>query len=146
MGSSPIFPSINQNCPYNYVSNHYNLITTKKQTNITIKCTKKTLSILNIFYRTGIVSNFILYKNMYTKNTNFFIKFSPIFYKNSNFFKKIKTISTPSKAFYIRINSLHLIQKVFKSSIVIISTSKGLLTLNEALSVGIGGKVVYIIN
>jgi ribosomal protein S8 len=37
-------------------------------------------------------------------------------------------------------------RKVFKSSIIILSTSKGLLSSNEAVLLGLGGKLVYIIN
>jgi len=54
-------------------------------------------------------------------------------------------VSSPSKKFYITTSSLILLQKIFKSSILILSTSKGLLTGTEALSLGVGGSVIYVV-
>jgi len=96
-------------------------------------------------YRSGVISNFTIVST-FTKNK--FIRtitFAVFFYKNSPFFRKIKTISSPSKKFFISYNSLKLAQKVFKNSILIISTSKGLLTNFEATKLLVGGLLVYII-
>jgi ribosomal protein S8 len=37
-------------------------------------------------------------------------------------------------------------QKVFKSSILILSTSKGLVSSKEAILLGLGGKLIYIVS
>jgi len=97
-------------------------------------------------YRSGVITNFIIIKNSIKSSNQLSIKFTVLFYKNSPFFKKIKLISTPSKQFFITKSALKLSQKVFKTSLIIISTNKGLLTHQEADALGLGGKVVYIVN
>ena len=135
----PYFQLINGICPYNYISNHYNLTVSKHHAFKNIKLTKKTLLITKTLYRTGVISNFILVSPK-------LIKFTVFFYKNSPFFKKIQLVSSQSKNFFININALVLTKKVFKSSLIILSTPKGLLTSKESISLGTGGQVIFIIN
>jgi len=88
-----------------------------------------------------VVSNFLIHYKPLIK-----ISFTVFFYKNTSFFKKIQIISTPSKKFFISKEVMLMTRKVFKSSIIVLSTSKGLLSSNEAVLLGLGGKLVYIIN
>jgi ribosomal protein S8 len=74
------------------------------------------------------------------------IKISPLLFKKSGFFKGLKLISTPSKAFFINLKSLILLNKAIGEAIVIISTSKGLLTHKQAIRLGLGGKLICIIS
>lgn len=141
----PYFQNIITNCPYSYVSNHYNLLVSKKHRFKSITFNKSTIKIVKILYRSGVITNFIVTKNL-PNNKQPNIKFTVLFYKNSSFFKKIKLISTPSKQFFVTKTTLKLSQKVFKTSLIIISTNKGLLTHQEAIALGLGGKVIYIIN
>lgn len=137
----PYFQKIQLNCPYSYVSNHYNLLVSKKHRVKKIKLTNKTLRAVKVLYRLGVVSNFLIHHKPLIK-----ISFTVFFYKNTSFFKKIQIISTPSKKFFISKEVILMTRKVFKSSIIILSTSKGLLSSNEAVLLGLGGKLVYIIN
>ena len=132
-------------CPYTYVSNHYNLLNSKKHNSKTIILTSKTLNIVKTLNRYGIISNFIILKIVQPRNPKITIKFNSFSYLNSPFFKKIKTVSTPSKKYYINFKSIKLLEKSFKNSIIILSTNKGLVTINDAFSLGLGGFVVYII-
>ena len=143
MGSNPIFPNITKICQYSYISNHYNLLVSKKHCSKTVKLTQTTLKLVRILFSNGVISNFVTFIN--SSNNKKFIKFTVFFYKNSPFFKKIKTISTQSKTFYISKNSLILLKKIFKSSLLILSTTNGLLTSKAAAEIGIGGKIIYII-
>ena len=92
-------------------------------------------------YRFGIINNFIILNH----NNNKRIKFSIFFYKNLPYFKKIITLSTNSKKFYVSYNTLKFIKTIFKSSIIIISSNQGLISHQEALYLGTGGKLVYLI-
>lgn len=92
-------------------------------------------------HEVGVISTFfIFYKKRY------YIKFASFFYKNAPFFKKIKTVSTAVKIFYIDLNTLQLVNKVLKQSVLILSTNKGLLTHQKALFLGVGGKILYLVN
>ena len=142
----PYFQNITTNCPYSYVSNHYNLLVSKKHRFKRITFNNSTIQIVKTLYRSGVITNFIIIKNSIKSSNQLSIKFTVLFYKNSPFFKKIKLISTPSKQFFITKSALKLSQKVFKTSLIIISTNKGLLTHQEADALGLGGKVVYIVN
>ena len=143
MGSSPIFPSINQICQYSYFSNQYNLLVSKKHRYKNLRFTKTTKNIAQVLHRAGAISNFTIFNSPINHQT--YLKITIFFYKNSPFFKKIKLVSSPSKKFYITTHSLILLQKIFKSSILILSTSKGLLTGTEALSIGVGGSIIYVV-
>ena len=94
----------------------------------------------------GVVSNFLIFKTNNAYKSKISIKFSSFFYLNSPFFKKIKTVSTPSKKYYISFRSVKLLKKSFKNSVIILSTNKGLVNINDAFSLGVGGFIIYIIN
>ena len=70
------------------------------------------------------------------------MKISPFIYKKSSFFKSIKLISTPSKIFTVKLKALLIIQKSLGGSILLLETSKGIITHKEALNLKIGGKLL----
>ena len=141
----PYFQKIVINCPYSYISNHYNLLVSKKHQSKVIVFTKTTFNLVKTLYRSGAITSFIILNSSCNQKKTL-IKFTVLFYKSSPFFKNIKLISTRSKQLFITKKALLLTQKVFKSSLIIISSSKGLLTHHEATKLGVGGKIVYIIN
>jgi len=133
------------------VSSHYNLLVTKKINVKTLVYSKKVLSILQVLYRSGVISNYYLYKTP-NKNDNHlllaksYIKFTVFIYKQTPFFKKINSVSTPSKLFFISCKTLILTKNIFKSSLIILSTPYGLLTNKEAIAMNTGGKLIYILS
>jgi ribosomal protein S8 len=93
----------------------------------------------------GVISNFYVHSSFRNKNKKL-ITFSVSFFKNKTFFSKIKLLSTNTKNFYINIRTLPLLKKIFKNSIIIISTSKGVISLQDSINLGVGGKLLYIIS
>ncbi len=130
-------------CPYTYVSNNYNFILSSKKRSKSIKYTKSVFNLVQVLYRSGIISSFTLFTN-YKKQL--LISITIFFYKNVPFFKKINTISTLSKKFYISKSTLSLSKLVFKSSLILLSTSAGVINHKEALKIGVGGVLVYIVH
>jgi ribosomal protein S8 len=97
-----------------------------------------------MFKKIGLLNSYYIYT---LKNTRFKkIKVSPLFYKDSSFFKKVKLVSTPSKTFSINLNSLRIVAHSLGTTIVILETSRGLLTHKEALNQKIGGRILFVIN
>jgi len=127
------------NCPHSYISSQYNLLVSKKHSFKNIKYSSTNFNIVKVLYRSGVISNFLIQSNRTIKLTAFF-------YKNSPFFKKINLISTKSKSFFIKHQSLKIVQKLLKASIIILSTRLGLVTGKEALQLGLGGKIIFLIN
>jgi ribosomal protein S8 len=93
----------------------------------------------------GVISNFLVLKNPKPRTFNVRIKFAVNFYQNNPFFKKIKIVSTRSRNFYIKYSTILLLKKVFKASVIVLSTSKGLVSSSEATNLKVGGKIMYII-
>jgi len=57
-------------------------------------------------------------------------------------FKKMKLISKPSKRIYFRRNNHKSMIYLKKYSLILVSTSKGIITLQEALYYGVGGEII----
>jgi len=75
-----------------------------------------------------------------------FVKLAPFFYKNSTFFRGVRLISTPSKLFFIKLSALNIIEKSLGSTVLLLSTSRGLITHKEALKLGLGGIALFLIS
>jgi ribosomal protein S8 len=126
-----------------YVINNINLSLSKKMLINTIILNKKTLPLVKMLHQLGCVHqyNIIQKFDKYGKKL-FFIKFSAFFYKNTSFFKGLRLVSTGSKKFNVTLKALHILNKLLKSSTLILSTSKGLMTHKEALKYKIGGLII----
>jgi len=109
---------------------------------MSVPFSKKILKIFTLLHKVGSIKDFVITGNLPLKK----IRFSVFFYKNTPFFKNIKAVSTPSKKFFISKKGLSLLLKGSKSTIFILSTNKGLLTAEQALSLGVGGTLLYTIN
>lgn len=109
------------------------------------KCRKKIInikkqflpiSLLLFFYKKGIIEGW-----SYKEINEIEIKLRYI--KNKPIFNNLKIISTPGYRRYI---SKKKNIKYFKDNVdIILSTSKGLLSLKEAEDIGIGGEIFFII-
>jgi ribosomal protein S8 len=135
-----------------YIANHYNLLVTSKNHSKTIPSTKKKLKLIKALFKVGAISHYTLVKYNYSaklhkKNTTkFFIKFSVFHFKNSPFYKTIRLVTTQSKSFSVTLDTIKLITPIFKTSLFILSTPLGVLTHTEALKLGTGGLILYILN
>ena len=126
---------------YAYVINHLNLAITRKNLYVKFKHTKKTLELVQVLHKIGYINNFSVSVKGYNDS---FIHVSPSFFKNTPFFKSLRLVSTPSKKHYTTLKALYTINKTIKSSVIILSTSQGLVDHREALRLKIGGIILCI--
>jgi len=101
------------------------------------------LKTLQIFKKLGLLNSYFVYSS---SNKFSVVKVSPFFYRKTAFFKKVKLVTTPSKKFFVKISTLRIISKSIGTAIIILETSKGLLTHQEALKLGLSGIILFIIN
>ena len=102
---------------------------------IITKKTKSSISILNILWRYGLILGY----RVNVKNLKIFLK-----YKNYKpVINSLKVVSKNSKSIFLKNKQLWYIKS---NLLVIISTIKGLKSLNECKKENLGGKVLFIIN
>lgn len=75
------------------------------------------------------------------KNNYIYISLSN---NKSGYWKNAKIVSTQSKKYYISYKKLHLITKHDFSTVVILHTSQGILTNQQAIKNKIGGQVLFV--
>ena len=75
-----------------------------------------------------------------------YLLFTPYFYKQTSFFKYIRLISTISKKFTVTFKALTIINKSLKNSLLLIETSKGIISHKEALRLRVGGLILCILS
>lgn len=100
--------------------------------------TKKNIVFLKLFKKLGVISSFYLIKNSFYPLIRvylFFIKNFPLFY---NF----KIISKPSKPVYISYFSLNMFNFKMGQTSLVLSTSYGIITSQEALLKKCGGELL----
>lgn len=125
-----------------YVTNHVNITLARKLLKTTIIYTKKTIRLINVLHRIGVLKNYLVIR----KGKSRFIRFTIFFYKNTTYYHNIRLISTPSKRFFISLKALSKLKYATKNSIYILSTSKGVITHDEAIEKKIGGVLLCAIN
>ena len=132
--------------PYNstaFLVNHINFAIVSKRRWILFKGTKKIVTILALLKKLGVVQSYLV-----TRSNRFFltVKLSPFFYKNSSFFRCIRLVSTTSKRFNLKLRTLQILEKSLGETIVVLETSKGIISHKEALKLKLGGKILLVIN
>ena len=120
--------------PNAYITNHVNISLSRKILRTTIQFSKRLMNLIKILHATGVIKNYLIFGKKRR-----FIRFSILFYKGKPFFTGIKLISTLSKKFYISLNALKKLHTVSASTFYILSTSRGIITHQHALKLGIGG-------
>ena len=140
IGSNPMFPKIKKSS-YIYISNNYNLLSSKKLFFKKLLFFSQNFKYIKILYKLGVVNHYLILKSKKIK----FIKFNLTYYKQKPFFKHIKIVSKPSKKYVITYNALKIIYPSLKNSIILIETNKGILTQTEALFFKLGGLLISII-
>lgn len=145
VGSSPAFPTTPYNA-YSYVVNHFNLLNSKKQVKKTIMLTKKTIRLVNVLHSQGVINHFLVHKNISGQVPAYYITFSPLFYKSVPFFRNVRLVTTPSRKHTISLKALRLVSPSVRSSVILLSTSQGIIPHSEALSLRIGGLILCILD
>ena len=98
--------------------------------------TKFNLTVLKFFISKNLIQNYIIL------NDREVLVYLRSIKANGYVFKKIEVISKPSKRVYLRSRNYNKNVNFKKYSLIIISTSKGLMSIQEALMYKIGGEVI----
>ena len=128
-----------------YLQNQLNFALIQNKRYSRLRFSKNILILIKVFLEVGYIYKFfVLNKNW--KNLNIKeILLTIFFYKQTPFFKSCKLISTSAKSFFITLKALQLLKNNLEQSILILSTSKGIITHKKALQLNIGGLLLYII-
>lgn len=126
---------------HNYILNHLILNSNKKKLNFEILYTKKNIRLVYFLNKIGLIKNYFCF----TKNQFYKIKIFIAFYKFLPICKNLKLLSTPSRSFYVSYKALSLLHNRTLDSLLILSTSRGLITHLDALKLKIGGKILFLI-
>ena len=145
MGSSPMLPKIVSTSTYSHFLAHVNLAIKKKHAQTTVRYSKHAHKLLLILCKTGCIHNYIIHSTTVRFKTRKFITFSITYYKGTPFFKGVRVVTTPSRQHNISLTALSVINTSIGSSIMLISSSKGLLTHKEALGVKVGGQILALL-
>ena len=125
-----------------YVSNHFNILNSKKMPRVTITFTKKSHSVVKLLYSMRIIQGYML---VYKNNTKFIV-FNSYHYRGVPYFTHFKLISTSSKPCSISLKALKTVNKSIGNSIIILETDKGIVSHEDAISYKIGGRLLGVIS
>ncbi len=92
--------------------------------------------ILNIFLREGFIKNYFILNN----DTNKKILIKLKYFNNIPVISKINRISRPGLRVYLSVNKLPILNSGL--GVLVISTSKGVLSDKEARKLNVGGEVI----
>ena len=140
-GSSPASPTFMYNVN-SYIANHFNILNSKKIPRITVKCTSKTLKLVNTLYLNRIIQGYIIDTTAKAK----YITFNSHYYRGIPYFSHFKIVSTPSKPQIISSRALNISTKSIGKSLIILETDKGIITHTEAIKYNIGGRILGVIS
>jgi len=125
-----------------YVANHFNILNTKKLPRISIDFNKKTNRLVSALYANRLIQGYLV-SNSLKKDS---ILINSKYYRGIPYFSHFKIISSPSKSYSISLSALRVINKSMGNSILIIETDKGIISHSEAISYGVGGKLLGIVS
>ena len=127
------------NHPYNYLLNNIKLNSAKKKLQFKIRFTVRNLTFLKLLKSLGAIRNFYI-----IKNNSVFFKIFLYYFKRTSILKNFKIVSTPSRFFFISLKAISLLNNRTGSSIFLLSTPFGIMTHQEAMRFGTGGKVLAV--
>ena len=110
------------------------------QRHITFKYTKKSLKLISLLHKLGVIHSFII-----ISNSQKIVKVSPFEYRQTPFFKSVRLVSTPSRSYTIKISSLKILEKSIGQGIIILETTQGLITHRDALRLNVSGRILCVI-
>jgi len=122
-----------------------NSIKNASMTNTDLVCVnsnKLVQSVIKILYREGLILSFkVRRKENYLNNTSEVLVYLKYYYEKSNL-TRLKIISSPSRKIHMSYKNMTRIS--CKGRVVIFSTIKGLLTLDECRKHRVGGVLLFI--
>lgn len=122
-----------------------NSIKNASMTNTDLVCVnsnKLVQSVIKILYREGLILSFkVRRKENYLNNTSEVLVYLKYYFEKSNL-TRLKIISSPSRKIHISYKNMTRIS--CKGRVVIFSTTKGLLTLDECRKHRVGGILLFI--
>ena len=142
-------PRVSNMIRYNsnaYVTNHVNLLITNKKGKIKMVLTRKTYSLLKALHKVGCINRFLVTRSTFKGVDKRHVIMSALFYKNVPFFSNVRLVSTPSKRHTVSLRALRVISQSLRTSVLILSTSHGLLDHNEAIQRSTGGLIVAVVS
>ena len=128
-----------------YVINHLNILLSRKQKFVQIFLTKKTLRLVRVFYRNDVIKNYIIIEKTVKNRKVKFIRFSALFFKNESYFKGARVVSTPSNRHTISLKGLKTLKKISGTSLIMLETSRGIISHLDALKFGVGGLILCVV-
>lgn len=138
MGSSPMFPTIVYNYSWSYVLNAINWASAHKKFYVEIRYTRKSFLFLNVLKKVNYVGNFYVFR----KNNLIRIRIVPSYFKSQPIATKLRILSSPAQSYPVSLRSLYLLKKRSGCAIYLLSTSRGVITLNEALKFKVSGHML----
>jgi ribosomal protein S8 len=129
-----------------YVQNHIHFALAQRNPQSKIVYTRKTIMIVQILAEIGCIHRFIITNNKQLKHSNYTIWLTIFLYNNTPFFKSFRLLSTPSKHYTISYKALRILTSSIGASTIVLSTSTGLITHNDALKKRVGGLLLYILS
>ena len=130
---------------YSYFISHVNLAVRKKHAQTTVRYSKHSHQLLHLLYQTGCIHNYLIHWGVVRFKPRKFITFSVTYYRGTPFFKSVRVVTTPSRKHTISLKALSVVNKSFKSTIMILSSTRGLITHKEAIRSKVSGQVLAII-
>jgi ribosomal protein S8 len=101
------------------------------------------VAFINCLFNTGVLAGFNIDISDDNKEKNKLITIH--ISRNINYgpiIKKIKIISKPARRIFISIKMLRVLHRRDFNAVFILHTTKGILSIREALSVGVGGELI----
>jgi len=125
---------------YAFLINHVNILTTSKKRSLIIRYNNKILTLAYILKSVGCLNSVVI-----ISKSRKLLKISTFFYKNKAFYRGVRLLSTPSKSFFVKLKTLKLLNKSLGNTVLILETSKGLITHTLALRLQVSGKLLCIL-
>jgi len=129
---------MNNILPYCYFFNHLKLARARKDYFFIIRASVKTKSVLRIFYKLNLIRRFTFMGN--SRCCVF-----PTYTRSGQPIRSLKNYYRAVNPIFIKKHSLLLMRRSLGATTILLETSHGLITHNDALSLGIGGIMVCII-
>jgi len=129
-----------------YIQNHVHFALAQKNPQSKVIYTRKTIMIIQVLADIGCIHRYLIASNKLSKYNNYNIWLTIFLYNNTPFFKSFRLLSTPSRRYTISYKALRILSVSIGASTIILSTSFGLITHEDALERRIGGLLLYILS
>jgi ribosomal protein S8 len=83
-----------------------------------------------------------IYKKIKNKK-RFLIRISPLYFKHKSFYTHSKLVTTPSREYSLNIAAMKTLRSYSGQTVFILSTSKGIMTMQKAFELNTGGIILY---